>query len=70
MLNTAEQSKACTVYDCLNIGITGLNPAWGMDVCPCVPVLCCPVSVEALCQADPLAKKSYQMSQYVDREAH
>jgi hypothetical protein len=24
-----------------------------MDVCPCVSVLCCPVSVEALCWADP-----------------
>jgi hypothetical protein len=41
-----------------------------MDVCPCVSVLCCPVSVEALCQADPLSKESYQMSLYVDREAH
>jgi hypothetical protein len=41
-----------------------------MDVCPCVSVLCCPVSVEALSWADPLAKESYQMSLYVDREAH
>jgi hypothetical protein len=67
---TAKQSKACTVYDHLNIGITGSNPAWGMDVCPRVPVLCCPVSVEALRQADPPVKESYQMSLYVDREAH
>jgi hypothetical protein len=58
----AERSKAGTVYDCLSIGITGLNPGWGMDVCPCVSVLCCPASVEALHQADPLAKESYQMS--------
>jgi hypothetical protein len=40
-----------------------------MDVCPRVSVLCCPVSVEALRQADPPAKESYQMSLYVDREA-
>jgi hypothetical protein len=39
-------------------------------VCPRVSVLCCPVSVEALRRADPLAKESYQMSLYVDREAH
>jgi hypothetical protein len=40
-----------------------------MDVCPCVSVLCCAVSVEALHQADPLAKESYQMSLFVDGEA-
>jgi hypothetical protein len=38
-----------------------------MDVCPRVSVLCCRVSVEALRRADP---ESYQMSLYVDREAH
>jgi hypothetical protein len=36
-----------------------------MDMCPCVSV-----SAEALCQADPPAKESYQMSLYVDWEAH
>jgi hypothetical protein len=41
-----------------------------MDVCLRVSVLCCPVSVEALHQAGPLAKESYQVSLYVDREAH
>jgi hypothetical protein len=41
-----------------------------MDVCPRVSVLCCPVSVEALRWADPPAKESYQMSLYVDPEAH
>jgi hypothetical protein len=41
-----------------------------MDVCLRVSVLCCPLSVEALCQADPLAKESYHMSLYVDRKAH
>jgi hypothetical protein len=40
-----------------------------MDVCLHVSVLCCPVLVEALHRADPPAKKSYQMSLYVDREA-
>jgi hypothetical protein len=49
----AERSKACIVYDRSNIGIADLNPASGMDVCPCVSVLCCPVSVEALYRADP-----------------
>jgi len=66
----AERSKACTVYDRLNIGIAGSKAAWGMDVCPRVSVLCCPVSGEALRRTDPLAKESYQMSLYVDREAH
>jgi hypothetical protein len=66
----AERSKACTVYDRLNIGIAVSNPVWGMDVCPRVSVLCCPVSVEALRRADPPSKESYQMSLYVDREAH
>jgi hypothetical protein len=37
-----------------------------MDVCPCVSVLCGPVLVETLRQADPPAKESYQMSLYVD----
>jgi hypothetical protein len=41
-----------------------------MDVCLHVSVLCCPVSVEALGRTDPPAKESYQMSQYVDQEAH
>jgi hypothetical protein len=41
-----------------------------MDECPHVSVLCCPVSVEALRWANPLAKESYQMSIYVDWEAY
>jgi hypothetical protein len=41
-----------------------------MDVCPRVSVLCYPVAVEALRRADTPAKESYQMSLYVDREAH
>jgi hypothetical protein len=41
-----------------------------MDVCLRVSVLCCPVPVEALSRADSPAKESYQMSLYVDREAH
>jgi hypothetical protein len=69
-VSIAERSKACTVYDRLNIGIGGSNPASGMDVCPRVSVLCCPVSVEALRQTDPPAKESYQMSLYIDREAN
>jgi len=40
-----------------------------MDMCPRVYVLCCPMSVEALRRAYPPAKKSYQMSLYVDRGA-
>jgi hypothetical protein len=36
-------SKACTVYDSLNIEIAGSNPARGMDVCLRVSVLYCPV---------------------------
>jgi hypothetical protein len=52
-VSIAERSKTCTVYDRLNIGIKGSNPAWGMDVCPHVSVLFCPVSVEVLRRADP-----------------
>jgi hypothetical protein len=59
-VSTAERSKAGTVYDRLNIGIAGSNPASGMDVCPRVSVVCCPVSVEALRRADPPSKGSYQ----------
>jgi len=44
LVSIAEQSKAGTVYNRLNIGIADLNPAWGMAVCPHVSVLCCPVS--------------------------
>jgi hypothetical protein len=69
-VSIAERSKAWTVYDRLNIGIAYSKPAWGMDVCLRVSVLCCPVSVEALRRADPPAKESYQMSLYVVREAH
>jgi hypothetical protein len=65
----AERSKSCTVYDRSNIEIAGSNLASGMDVCPRVSVLRCPVSVEALRRADPPSKKSYQMSLYVDRES-
>jgi hypothetical protein len=42
-VSIAERSKACTVYDRLNIEITGSNPARGMDVCLRVSVFCCPV---------------------------
>jgi hypothetical protein len=42
-VSIAERSKACTVYDCLNIEIAGLNPAQGMDVCVRVSVFCCPM---------------------------
>jgi hypothetical protein len=70
VVSMAERSMACTVFGCLNIGISGLHPAWGMDVCPRISVLCCPVLVEALRWADPPSKESNQMSLYVDREAH
>jgi hypothetical protein len=69
-VSVAEQSKAGTVYNHLNIGIASSSPALGMDVCPHISVLCCPVSVEALRWADPPTKESYQMSLYVDQEAH
>jgi hypothetical protein len=60
-VSMAERSGACTVYDRLNIGITGSNPARGMDTYPRFSVLCCPVSVEALHWTDPPTKKSYQI---------
>jgi hypothetical protein len=42
-VSIAELSKACTVYERLNIEITGMNPARGMDICLRVSVLCCRV---------------------------
>jgi hypothetical protein len=39
----AEWCKASTVFGCSNIGITGLNPAQGMDVCLHLSLLCCVV---------------------------
>jgi len=69
-VSIAEPSKAYTVYDTWKIGIAFSNFSWGMDVCQLVSVLCFPLSVEALRRADPPAKESYQMSLYVDREAH
>jgi hypothetical protein len=50
-VSIADRCNTCTVYDSLNIRIAGSNPTWGMDVCPRVSVLCCPVSVEALRRA-------------------
>jgi hypothetical protein len=58
----AVQSKACTVFNCLNTGIVGLNPTKGMDVCLCFSVLCYPVWVVALRWAGPPSMESYQMS--------
>jgi hypothetical protein len=66
-VSIAEQSKASTVYDLLNIEIAGSNPAQGMDVCLRVSVLSC-VLVEALCWTDLPTKESYHMS--VDRQVH
>jgi hypothetical protein len=43
LVSMATQSKASTVFGRLNIGIAGLNPAQGMDVCLHLSVLCCPV---------------------------
>jgi hypothetical protein len=42
-VSIAEPSKACIVYDRLNIEIAVSKPARGMDVCLRVSVLCCPV---------------------------
>jgi hypothetical protein len=67
-VSIAERSKACTVYNRLNIEIAGSNSGRGMDVCLRLSVLCCPVSVEALRWTDPPTKESYQMP--VDREVH
>jgi hypothetical protein len=61
-VSMAEQSKACTVYNRSNIGITGSNPAQGIDMCWRFSVSCCPVSVEALHWTDSPTKESYQMS--------
>jgi hypothetical protein len=42
-------------------GVVGSNPAQGMDVCPRLSVLCCPVYTEALRRADHSSKESYRM---------
>jgi hypothetical protein len=46
----------CEGIDLLDSEIVGLNPAQGIDVCPRLSVLYCPVEVEALRRADPLPK--------------
>jgi hypothetical protein len=38
-----------------------------MDVCLCLSVLCCPLSVEALHWTDLLTKESYQMSMWIEK---
>jgi hypothetical protein len=48
--------------DLLDDDIVGLNSTPGMDVCPGLSVLCCPMAIEALRRADPPSKESYQMS--------
>jgi hypothetical protein len=57
----AARSKARTVFGRSNTGIVGSNLTWGMDVCPRFSMLCCPVLVEALHQADLPSKESYQL---------
>jgi hypothetical protein len=39
----AARSEAHTVFDRSNTWIMGSNPARGMDKCPLLSVLCCPV---------------------------
>jgi hypothetical protein len=42
-VSIAERSEASTAFGRSNVEIAGSNPARGMDVCPRVSVLCCPV---------------------------
>jgi hypothetical protein len=49
----------------LNAEIVGSNTAYGLDLCLCVSVLCCPVQVEALRRADPPYNESYQLSKWI-----
>jgi hypothetical protein len=42
-ITVTARTKACTIFDRQNTGIVGSNPTRGMDVCPRVYVLCCPV---------------------------
>jgi hypothetical protein len=63
----AARSKARTLFDRSNTGITGSNPARGMDVCLRFPVLSFPVKVQALRRADPPSKESYQMSKQIHK---
>jgi hypothetical protein len=58
----AARSEAGTIFGLSSTGIAGSNPTRGMDVCPRLSVLCCPVQVEALSRSDPPSKESYQLS--------
>jgi hypothetical protein len=40
----------------------GSKAPYGMDVCLCLSVMCCPVQEEALRRTDSLSKESYQLS--------
>jgi hypothetical protein len=55
-LNSAGHSGRATEgvgFSRFGILIVGSNPARGMDVCPRLSVLCCPVEAETLKRVDP-----------------
>jgi hypothetical protein len=56
-------------FDCSDTGIVGSNSARGMNDCPRLSVLCCPVYVEALRRAEHSSKDSYQISKQI-RKTH
>jgi hypothetical protein len=58
----AAWSEARTVFIHSETGNVGSNSARGMDVCPLVCVLCCPVAGVAVRLAELPYKESYQMS--------
>jgi hypothetical protein len=57
----AARSKARNVFARSNAGFVGSNSTQGMDVLSAF-ILCCPVQVVALRQADPPSKESYEVS--------
>jgi hypothetical protein len=48
-------------------GIVSSNPVQGMDICPRLSVLCCPVQAEALRRADHSSKEPYRMSKQLKK---
>jgi hypothetical protein len=59
-ITVVEQSKAWTVFVCLNTGIMSSNPTQGMNVYVSLFVLSC-AQVAALRWTDPSSKESYRL---------
>jgi hypothetical protein len=54
------------LLDCSDTEIVDSNLTPGVYVCLCLPALCSPVQVEALCRADHSSKESHRKSKQIN----